>query len=364
MRQARRGSCFCLRGFFYGIRGRIAVQRGEIGVEGEQEIISLQQRIHQVVGVEEPVQLSAALQRQALFVVPGGQERGRGLALGALVVHAGELKDLLPGQTADQALKGRGVPVQPDAEFGHGQRSGRVISKAIGPALRLQLKPKDGAGGKGVLGGALHGPPEMILVGPSAVQAPGVPVDAGDFAAQPGDLMPVLEGVIDLLGQGLHGLIKVGQIFLFVGLKPGALIVEPDAPHKIDGGVGKALKHREIPPERDKQERGSSPTRARKRQRTQAPAWASGGRTGTFGSAETAGAGVLLGAAESVGAGVGAGVGLGAVVGAGVLEGVGVAVGAGVGVGDGTGDGVGVTGTSVIRPVEVSMPRRAASAGL
>ena len=89
---------------------RIAVQRGEIGVEGEQEIISLQQRIHQVVGVEEPVQLSAALQRQALFVVPGGQERGRGLALGALVVHAGELKDLLPGQTADQALKGRGVP--------------------------------------------------------------------------------------------------------------------------------------------------------------------------------------------------------------------------------------------------------------
>ena len=66
------------------------------------------------------------------------------------------------------------------------------------------------------------------------------------------------------------------------------------------------------------------------------------------------------GGAEVVGAGVG--VDVGAAVGAGVLEGAGV--GAGVAVRDGVGAGVGVTGTSVIRPVEVSMPRRAASAGL
>ena len=153
---------------------------------------------------------------------------------------------------------------------------------------------------------------------------------------QPGDLMPVLEGVIDLLGQGLHGLIKVGQIFLFVGLKPGALIVEPDAPHKIDGGVGKALKHREILSVKEINRSAGHPRPALEKETKEELRFGRGFRRKDRHiriGGEQPGAGVLLGAAESVGAGGGAGVGLGAVVGAGVLEGVGVAVGAGVGVG-------------------------------
>jgi len=85
----------------------------------------------------------------------------------------------------------------------------------------------------------------MVLVGAAAEEPPGVPVDAGHLADEVQVGMAVGKGPVHLVGQRLHGPLKGGQVLLLVGLEPALFVVEPDAPHEVHGGAGKALKHKE-----------------------------------------------------------------------------------------------------------------------
>ena len=94
-----------------------------------------------------------------------------------------------------------------------------------------------------MVSGLFHAEPQVVFVGPAAMEPPGVPVDAGHLADEP-QVRPLLgEEVMELVRQSAHGLIELGEIGLLVGFKPAALIVEADAPHEVHGLVGKSGKH-------------------------------------------------------------------------------------------------------------------------
>ena len=65
----------------------------------------------------------------------------------------------------------------------------------------------------------------MILVGPPAIEPPGVPVDAGDLAHQGFPLELRGHVVVELVPQLLHGPVEVVQVVLLVGFAPGPLVV-------------------------------------------------------------------------------------------------------------------------------------------
>ena len=83
----------------------------------------------------------------------------------------------------------------------------------------------------------------MVLVGPLSVEAAGVPVDAADVEVQPQLGEFFREPAVDLPPQLQSGLVEVLEVFLLVGLEPGAVVVEADAPHEIQSLAGVALKH-------------------------------------------------------------------------------------------------------------------------
>ena len=154
---------------------------------------------------------------EALFAVPGGEQPGGG-GLGALVVLPLQHKYVLLLEAAGQLFHGLGLPVHAGAELGHGDGWSLPEAHAVGVALRAQLEPEHRLGAA-LLVGAGQAQPQMVLVGAAAEEPPGVPVDAGHLADEVQVGMAVGKGHVHLVGQRLHGPLKVlstggaGRIF-------------------------------------------------------------------------------------------------------------------------------------------------------
>ena len=75
------------------------------------------------------------------------------------------------------------------------------------------------------------------------MEAAGVPVDAGDLVNEIIIRAFIPDKAVNLRPQGLHGAVEVVQVGFLMGLEPGPLVVEADAPHEIHRLVRKSGKH-------------------------------------------------------------------------------------------------------------------------
>ena len=180
-------------------------------------------------------------QGQGLLLIPGAQQVAD-LALAADIVRAVQLKHLLAVKRPHQLLQGPGVPVDLLAIAGYQGGGGGPEAHAVAVVVRGDLKIEGGAAGPVLVPGA-DAEPQVVLVGPLAVEPPGVPVNAADLQDQrlpgQGRRQPLVHRLAQLPGGGQQVLL----IVVLVDQEPAALIVEADAPHKIHGFLAVSLKH-------------------------------------------------------------------------------------------------------------------------
>ena len=162
----------------------IILQRGEVFVIGHEEAEALREAGQKLGRKQGRARLFLVHQGQVALVVPGPQQRS-GVALGPGVVRTGEGEFALFVQLPRQLLQSPGMAVDAAAVPLHGGGPGHVIAHAVAPRIRPDLEPGSGPGlPLHRVRGRPQGEPEMILVGPQAVAAALVPVDAGHVGPQ------------------------------------------------------------------------------------------------------------------------------------------------------------------------------------
>ena len=114
----------------------------------------------------------------------------------------------------------------------HQRRLRRPEAHAVAVIVRPDLKVKRGPP-RPVLAAGADAEPQVVLVRSIPVQPSGIPIDAGELQQKRllGECR--VQGFIHLLAQRTGGGQEMCLIVLLMRQKPGAFVVEPNAPQKV-----------------------------------------------------------------------------------------------------------------------------------